>query len=348
MPNVMTTTDRTTPMTTSILLAPDGPPLAPHAAARMLPPLTALEFERLVEDIRVNGQRAPIIIRNDLVVDGRHRLIACRALGIPCRAEVLPEYEDATLVALSANVVRRQLSDSQRAVIAARMVTTRHGVAAGPNDVTQARAAVRLGVSERYVRDAAWLIENHASEVDAVFEGRESLRAVVSRLRLGVRVAEREPRPALVDRFPEQAVPARPAVVGDTNIIVAAIEHIAAAGVDPAAWAHSLPTDRAAEIVVALENFARVALDIVDEEQDVNAGVAEDRDANRNVRVERGGRVRPGEAHVIDEIEEPLVGAATANRIIAAAERAGAARPRARAPRAPGVTRRRGTGETPL
>jgi hypothetical protein len=114
-------------------------------------------------------------------------------------------------------------------------------------------------------------------------------------------------------------------------------------------------------VVVALENFARVALDIVDEEQDVNAGAAEDRDANRNVRVERGGRVRDAEPMITGEqvhlradgLPHPLAGLAigaeearaamrrSADDIAAAAQRAGAPRPA-------GVTRRRGTGETPL
>jgi hypothetical protein len=224
--------------TTSILLDPAAR-YEPHPAARILPPLTQQEFARLLDDIRENGQRAPIIMQNDLVVDGRHRLLACQRLGIPCRAEILPLYDDPMRVALSANVTRRQLSDSQRAVIAARMVTTRHGIAAGPNDVTQARAAQMLGVSERYVRDAQWLIENHDDEVEPVFEGRESLRAVVSRLRLGVRVAEREPRAPLVDRFPEQAVPAAPNPVPLTDdVVLRAVRYICEQRLDPAAWAH--------------------------------------------------------------------------------------------------------------
>lgn len=47
--------------------------------------LEAVRVESLAEDILENGQKAPILVRPDgerlVLVDGLHRLEACRALG---------------------------------------------------------------------------------------------------------------------------------------------------------------------------------------------------------------------------------------------------------------------------
>lgn len=62
-----------------------------HPAASLLPRMPAAEFDALVEDIRVNGQRMPVLLAGGLIVDGRHRWEACERIGIECLTAPLPE-----------------------------------------------------------------------------------------------------------------------------------------------------------------------------------------------------------------------------------------------------------------
>lgn len=92
-----------------------------HAAANLLPMMGDVEFAGLVEDIRQNGQREPIVYWCGQLIDGRNRLKACRQLEIEPLATELPADVDPVAVVLSANVHRRHLSESQRAMVAARL-----------------------------------------------------------------------------------------------------------------------------------------------------------------------------------------------------------------------------------
>src|SRR5947209_7185626 len=60
--------------------AGEGPGL--HAVARIFPPMAEAEYEGFRQDIKRNGLRDPITTHEGKVVDGAHRLRACRELGI--------------------------------------------------------------------------------------------------------------------------------------------------------------------------------------------------------------------------------------------------------------------------
>lgn len=88
-----------------------------------LRPLRAHRVETLRQDIAVQGLLAPIsvVVRGDgfLLIDGRHRLEAARALGwVRIPALVLPEATEAAVVRfgqIMANVNREDLSKLERA-----------------------------------------------------------------------------------------------------------------------------------------------------------------------------------------------------------------------------------------
>ena len=60
--------------------------LEPHPAARIFPPMPEPMFRDLVADIREHGQREPITVLKNQILDGCHRYRACEELGIECDA----------------------------------------------------------------------------------------------------------------------------------------------------------------------------------------------------------------------------------------------------------------------
>lgn len=157
-----------------------GPALAimseamkPHPAAEMFPLIAGIDFDALVADIRDNGQRVPIVIYDNMILDGRHRYKACLQLGIEpavieWNGKGTPEF-----FVLSMNLHRRHLSESQRATIAAKIATRpphRQKDKAANLPPSQAEAAEMLNVSERSVRNAATVIAKGSPEMVQALE----------------------------------------------------------------------------------------------------------------------------------------------------------------------------------
>lgn len=69
-----------------------GFPLDPYSALTMT--YTYEGFIELKQDIQKNGQLVPILLRDGKVLDGRHRLRACRELGIDVRYTELGALSD--------------------------------------------------------------------------------------------------------------------------------------------------------------------------------------------------------------------------------------------------------------
>jgi ParB-like chromosome segregation protein Spo0J len=151
-----------------------------HPAASLLPRMPAAEFDALVEDIRVNGQRMPVLLAGGLIVDGRHRWEACERIGIECMTESI-DIDDAAALVRSLNVHRRHLTESQRAIVAAGLATLSEGrpsETASIEAVSQADAAELLNVSRSAVQRATKVRDEGAPElIAAVTSGEVSVSA---------------------------------------------------------------------------------------------------------------------------------------------------------------------------
>jgi N6-adenosine-specific RNA methylase IME4 len=93
-----------------------------HPAAKLMPLLKGDELDELVEDIRKNGQRHPVVMFQNMVLDGRNRLEACRRLKLePKTVEWVAKGMSPTAYVVSTNIARRHLTPSQKAAIAAEL-----------------------------------------------------------------------------------------------------------------------------------------------------------------------------------------------------------------------------------
>ena len=98
--------------------------LHPHAVADIFPMMDADDYRALVDDMRVHGQREPIWLLDDLILDGRNRYKACAEIGLtPLVQEYVGPTDDASLIAfvVSLNLKRRHLTASQKAAIGLRV-----------------------------------------------------------------------------------------------------------------------------------------------------------------------------------------------------------------------------------
>lgn len=99
-----------------------------HPAAELFPVMDEVAFAALVADIAAQGQREPILILDGQVIDGRHRLRACEQAGLePVVREVSADEGDPFGLVVSLNLHRRHLTESQRAMVAARLARLPYG-----------------------------------------------------------------------------------------------------------------------------------------------------------------------------------------------------------------------------
>jgi ParB-like chromosome segregation protein Spo0J len=148
-----------------------------HPLANAFPLMEGAEFDELVDSIRERGQLEKILVYEEMILDGRNRYRACKAAGVTPYSETFEGTPaEARDHVVDANLRRRHLDASQRALIAARLATLGHGGdrrserAANLPVPTQAEAADRLNVSERSVRDAVKVRDHGAPELVAAVE----------------------------------------------------------------------------------------------------------------------------------------------------------------------------------
>jgi len=139
-----------------------------HPFAGIFPLLEGPEFDELVEDIRANGLIFPIVLYDNLIIDGRNRYRACIAADVEPKFLDYPLDRDALTFVVTANLRRRHLNDSQRALCAARIATMQQGRPRGtpitqrvPSTITQNEAAKVFNIGVRSVKQAA-VVRDHA------------------------------------------------------------------------------------------------------------------------------------------------------------------------------------------
>ena len=119
-----------------------------HPVASKFPLLSEEEATDLRESIKQYGQREPITVTKDKVlIDGRNRLLACVALGVDPAVEIVGGTEEELIqLIVDENILRRHLTTSQRASLAAELWRT--------TGTTAQKAADTMKVSRSSVTSA--------------------------------------------------------------------------------------------------------------------------------------------------------------------------------------------------
>ena len=183
-----------------------------HPFANIFPMFGEEELEELRSDIEKNGLVEPIVLYGGKILDGRNRAKVCEMLGIKPQTV---EYtgNDPLAFVVSKNLRRRHLRESQRAMAAARLANMRHGGVRknqaanlpldGAPPVTQAKAAEKLNVSERSVRDAHVVLNSGNTEViEAVESGKEPVSAAANKIRADKKEVQRKKTSVKVEQMP--------------------------------------------------------------------------------------------------------------------------------------------------
>lgn len=147
-----------------------------HPIANLFPEMSESQFDELKQDIAQNGLQIPILVHAGKVVDGRHRLRACSALGIIPKFAELEAANDKSVEqsVISINLHRRHLTESQKAIIAGRLTNSVIGAnqhTAGA--VSQRKVAEELGISVDSVQRGKKVLNNGIPElIAAVSDGK--------------------------------------------------------------------------------------------------------------------------------------------------------------------------------
>lgn len=158
------------------------PALEDHPIAAIFPLMSASELDLLAADIESNGLRDPIWILEGQILDGRNRYRACVLRDIDHRVEHYKGKDPIGFV-LSKNLHRRHLTESQRAIVAARFANLQ--IVRMPIRESVVAAAAAMNVSLRTVDMAREVVTTGVPELLAAVEAGEvsvSAAALVTEL----------------------------------------------------------------------------------------------------------------------------------------------------------------------
>jgi hypothetical protein len=101
---------------------------------RLIPPVTASEYDMLKRSIKEEGRLlVPVVLNQDRVVlDGHHRIRACNELHIPVsyeKKDFTGRPLDELMYVVSVNLYRRNLNEFQRAEIGIKLEESRRKIA---------------------------------------------------------------------------------------------------------------------------------------------------------------------------------------------------------------------------
>lgn len=161
-----------------------------HPFANKFPMLPESELKELAEDIKTNGLKNPVYIYQDKILDGRNRYLACKMADVkPKLIKFQGDDKDALAFVISENLKRRHLSTSQRAMIAAELVTSKEGRPKKEDSESQKTtsvkdAAKKMNVGEKIVKKAKEIKRKSPERAKEVSQGKKTVDKALKETRM--------------------------------------------------------------------------------------------------------------------------------------------------------------------
>ena len=182
-----------------------------HDLCKLFPPMPEDQFNSLIDSIRDHGLLTPIMLHEGKILDGRHRYKACINLGIEPSFE---EYEgdDALGYVIALNLSRRHLDESQRAMIAARLVNMKLGdnqhkvggqICPPSTMVSNDDAAKKLSIGARSVKSAKKVLKEGTVELAEAVDSGQIAVSVAAKI---AELDHEQQAQVMADPKPEQAI----------------------------------------------------------------------------------------------------------------------------------------------
>jgi hypothetical protein len=168
-----------------------------HPYAAVVPMLGPTELNALAADIQGNGLRQPIMLLHGKILDGRNRYKACLMVGVAPAFRDFNGEGDPLDYIVSMNLVRRQLTASQKALAVAKIAdlprgnpnlksskTPTNSNSAQMRNKTTAEVAKEVEVSPRTVEQAKKVLREAPKEtVEKVERGEKSVATAVKEIK---------------------------------------------------------------------------------------------------------------------------------------------------------------------
>ncbi len=177
-----------------------------HPLCTLFPRIVAHDFLALVEDIKANGLRQPIVLHNGMILDGGNRYRACIQAGVE-PTFVQYEGDNITSFVLSANLHRRHLSPGQTAaIVASAQDWAKAQPAHRPSEKecnvaplsTSADRAAQSGASVRTQKMADKVAKESPDLAKKVAHGEVSLPEAIKQITPAKKVTPKKPQIAVV------------------------------------------------------------------------------------------------------------------------------------------------------
>lgn len=146
--------------------------------------MPASDIKELAEDIKLRGLQNSITLFEDKILDGQHRYEACSIAGVKPRFETYKGNDPLGFV-IAANLKRRHLTPSQKAMVAASIENMPHGRSEKKDanlHLTRTNAADSLDISPRSVATASKILDESPRLAQQVRDGKLTVHAAAEKL----------------------------------------------------------------------------------------------------------------------------------------------------------------------
>jgi ParB-like chromosome segregation protein Spo0J len=174
-------TDKTVKSQASVVIPQGTTTLGFHHYADIFPELSDDRLAELAQDIREHGLLDKIVTFEDKILDGRGRYRACRMAGVEPEFEIFSGDDPLAYVA-SRNLHRRHLTDSQRAMVAAKIANFKVGANQHSEGLPIGEASNLMNVSARSTARAREVLAHGNPELVTAMESGDLTVAAAAEL----------------------------------------------------------------------------------------------------------------------------------------------------------------------